>query len=158
MQYRIFGIGFCGLSNGDDQMPGWFKGSWGYHGDDGALCIESAAKLTIPSSDFGHSGEFKSGDVVGVCLNVNTGQGFCTRNGKKLDMGKLPAQRWETSVRRADFRVGNAFDGHEEAFKYGKRYPCVGFDVREEGVGLRFRVNFDGSDTHPFMYKGSFEV
>lgn len=157
MQSRSFGIGFCGLSGGEKRMPGWFKGSWGYHGDDGKFFIESGSGAT-PSSDFGDSGRFKSGDVVGVCMNVNTGQGFCTRNGKKLKMGKLPAQRWGTSVHRANFIVGNAFKGHEKSFMYGKRYPCVGFDLRKTGVGLQFRVNFDGSDTHPFMYKGPFEV
>ncbi|KAM6516370.1 hypothetical protein FALCPG4_014554 [Fusarium falciforme] len=131
---RSLGIGYCGLGNINGQMPGWFKGSWGYHGDDGKLFIESAG--AIPSSDFGDSGKFKSGDV---CLNVNTGQGFCTRNGKKLNMG-------------------NALEGHEKSFKYGKRYPCVGFDVQEEGVELHFRVNFDGSGSHPFKYQGPFEV
>lgn len=138
-------------------MPGWFKGSWGYHGGNGKLFIESRTGAA-PSSDFGHSGKFKSGDVVGVCLNVNTGQGFCTRNGRKLNMGKLPAQTREKSIHRVNFRVGNAFEGHEKSFKYGKRYPCVGFGVDERGVGLHFRVNFDGSRTHPFMYKGPFEV
>ncbi|KAL6354446.1 hypothetical protein LRP88_11780 [Fusarium phalaenopsidis] len=136
---RIFGIGFCGLSDGDNKMPGWFKGSWGYHGDDGALLIDPVTEPIIPSSDFGDSGKFKSGDVLGVCLNVNTGHGFCTRNGKRLDMG-------------------NAFEGHEETFKYGKMYPCIGFDLNATGVGLHVRVNFDGSGSHPFMYKGPFEV
>ncbi|KAI8655590.1 Protein SSH4 [Fusarium keratoplasticum] len=98
---QIFGIGFCRLNDSDDQMPGWFKGSWGYHGDNGKLFIESRTGAT-PSSDFADSGKLKSGDVVGVCLNVNTGQGFCTRNGKKLNMG-------------------NAFEGHEERFKYGSK-------------------------------------
>ncbi|UPL02498.1 hypothetical protein LCI18_013432 [Fusarium solani-melongenae] len=135
---RIIRIGFCGSGNIDDQMPGWFKGSWGYHGDDGALFIESGTRAT-PSSDFGDSGKFKSGDVVGVCLNVDTGQGFCTRNGKKLNMR-------------------NALEGHEKSFKYGKRYPCIGLGGGSSGVGLHVRVNFDGSDTHPFMYKGPLEV
>ncbi|RSL78383.1 hypothetical protein CEP51_008242 [Fusarium floridanum] len=135
---RLLGLGFCGSSSIDDQMPGWFKGSWGYHGDDGALLMESGTEQTIPSSDFGEAGEFKSGDIVGACLNTDTGQGFCTRNGKKLNMG-------------------SAFKGHEDSFKYGKMYPCVGFDVGEDGEGLCVRVNFDGSGNHPFMYKGPFE-
>lgn len=88
IQCRAIGIGFCSLRNSYDQMPGWFKGSWGYHSDDGELFIESGCGI-IPSSDFGDSGTFESGDIVGVCLNMNTGQGFCTRNGKRLDMGRL---------------------------------------------------------------------
>ncbi|KAH7244825.1 hypothetical protein B0J15DRAFT_537647 [Fusarium solani] len=135
---RWLGIGFCGLSKINDQLPGWFKGSWGYHGGDGALFIESGTEQTIPSSDFGDSGKFKSGDVVGVCLNVDTGQGFCTRNGKKLNMG-------------------NAFEERDERFRYGKMYPCVGFNITEEGMGLYFSVNFNGSGNHPFKYKGPFE-
>jgi hypothetical protein len=157
MRYSIFDIGFGGLTDRDDNLPGWFKRSWGYYGDDGTLFVGSDPGAT-PSSDFGDSGKFKSGDVEGVCLNVNTGQGFCTRNGKKLNMGKLPAHRRETSIHRTNFMLGNAFEAHEESFKYGKMYPCVGFDVTKEGVGLHVRVNFDGSDSHPFMYKGPFEV
>ncbi|RSL49481.1 hypothetical protein CEP54_012405 [Fusarium duplospermum] len=104
---RLFRIGFCGSSNIDDQMPGWFKGSWGYNGYNGALFIESSTGVT-PSSDFGEAGKSKSGDVVGVCLNIDTGQGFCTRNGKKLNMG-------------------NDFEGREESFKYEtmRRYGLV---------------------------------
>ncbi|RSL58762.1 hypothetical protein CEP53_006033 [Fusarium sp. AF-6] len=131
------GIGFCDSSNFDDQMPGWFKGSWGYHRGDGEFFIESGIGAT-PSSDFGEAGDFKSGDVVGVGLNMDTGQGFCTRNGNKLNMG-------------------NAFEGHEGSFKYGKMYPHIGFDVSRKGIGLCIRVNFDGSGNHPFMYKGPFE-
>ncbi|RSM18641.1 hypothetical protein CDV31_002570 [Fusarium ambrosium] len=118
-------------------MPGWFKGSWGYHGDDGKFFIESGTGAT-PSSDFGENGEFKSGDIVGACLNMDTGQAFCTCNGKKLNMG-------------------NAFEGHEESFKYGKMYPCIGFSTAFDGMGLCVRVNFEGSGNHPFMYKGPFE-
>ena len=69
-------------------MPGWYKGSWGYHGDDGKLFIENGYGVE-PSEDFGAPGTFCAGDVVGVGLNMNTGTGFCTRNGKKLAMGKL---------------------------------------------------------------------
>ncbi|KAJ3457220.1 hypothetical protein MRS44_014361 [Fusarium solani] len=154
---RWLGIGFCGLSKINDQLPGWFKGSWGYHGGDGALFIESGTEQTIPSSDFGDSGKFKSGDVVGVCLNVDTGQGFCTRNGKKLNMGKLPAQRCEILIHRANSTIGNAFEERDERFRYGKMYPCVGFNITEEGMGLYFSVNFNGSGNHPFKYKGPFE-
>ena len=61
-------------------------------------------------------------------------------------------------MNRTNLMLGNAFEGHDESFKHGKRYPCIGFDVQETGVGLHVRVNFDGSGSHPFMYKGPFEV
>ncbi|KAG5751047.1 hypothetical protein H9Q70_006325 [Fusarium xylarioides] len=130
------GIGFCAWDIEEDRMPGWFERSWAYHGDDGLLFVDSGDG-DLPSRDFGEQGVFGSNDVVGVCLNMKTGQGFCTKNGKPLDMGGI-------------------FPLPDERFNYGKLYPCVGFDVTSEGVGLDFAVNFDGSGQHPFEYKGSF--
>lgn len=69
-------------------MPGWYAGSWGYHGDDGELFIE-VGQGDIPTEDFGEAGTFGKGDVAGVYLHMETGEGFCTLNGKKLKMGKL---------------------------------------------------------------------
>ncbi|KAJ4185971.1 hypothetical protein NW759_016963 [Fusarium solani] len=86
---RILGLGFCGEAIGGDQMPGWFDGSWAYHGDDGKLFIGPGYGL-VPTSDFGAPGEFGAGDVVGAGLNLETGEGFCTLNGKKMNMGELP--------------------------------------------------------------------
>ncbi|KAM6506325.1 hypothetical protein FSOLCH5_013313 [Fusarium solani] len=86
---RILGLGFCGEDIGRDQMPGWFEGSWAYHGDDGKLFIGPGYGL-VPTSDFGAPGEFGAGDVVGAGLNLETGGGFCTLNGKKMNMGELP--------------------------------------------------------------------
>ncbi|KAJ3540951.1 hypothetical protein NM208_g4824 [Fusarium decemcellulare] len=134
---QLLGVGFCGSGSRDDQMPGWFPRSWGYHGDDGKLYIESGSSYS-PSPEFGPAGVFGSGDVVGACLNMETGQGFCTRNGTRLNMG-------------------TALQLPNERFRYGKMYPCVGFHVNEGGVGLHFVANFDGSDRHPFKYQGSFE-
>lgn len=68
-------------------MPGWCKGSWGYHGDDGCLFI-AGGDGKRPTADFGDSGRFHSGDTVGCGLDMKTGEGFCTLNGKRLDMGK----------------------------------------------------------------------
>ncbi|KAF5611338.1 uncharacterized protein FTJAE_14208 [Fusarium tjaetaba] len=130
------GVGFCGWDTGEDEMPGWFERSWAYHGDDGLLFVDSVDG-DRPSQDFGEQGVFGSKDTVGVCLNMNTGQGFCTKNGKRLDMGDV-------------------FSLPDERFNYGKLYPCVGFDVTSEGVGLDFEVNFDGSGQHPFEYKGPY--
>ncbi|KAK7415758.1 hypothetical protein QQX98_005671 [Neonectria punicea] len=89
---RNLGIGFCGKDTGNDQMPGWFLKSWAYHGDDGNLFIEYDEEGFVPSEHFGDNGTFGAGQVVGACMNVQTGQGFCTRDGARLDMGELPTQ------------------------------------------------------------------
>ncbi|KAF4884743.1 Ankyrin-3 [Colletotrichum fructicola] len=137
-KYRILGIGFCGSNIKHNQMPGWFEGSWGYHGDDGHV-FAGFAGGSIPSSDFGDSATFQAGDVAGVCLNVETGQGFCTRNGNRLNMG-------------------NVFKAPDERFNSGKMYPCIGVGLDfEDDVGLRFKINFDGSDKYPFKYGGDFD-
>jgi hypothetical protein len=85
-RYRIICIGFCGIDTGDGDYPGFFPRSWAYYGDDGKLFIDDME--TAPSNDFGFSGRFCKGDIVGAGLNMKTGQGFCTRNGKRLDMGE----------------------------------------------------------------------
>ncbi|KAG5800556.1 hypothetical protein H9Q69_000443 [Fusarium xylarioides] len=131
---RILVIGFSDFRGNHNSMPGWLPGSWGYHGDDGLLFVDDDY-VDSPSEDFR---EFGKGDTVGVCLNMETGAGFCTLNGKKLAMGDI-------------------FKNHDTAFQFGKMYPCVGFDVAPEGIGLKFQVNLAGSDNHPFRYKGPFD-
>jgi Ran-binding protein 9/10 len=71
----------------EDQMPGWFPGSWAYHGDDGCLFVGTFWG-NAPTSDFGEAGEFHVNDVVGVGLNLVTGEGFCTLNGQRQDVGE----------------------------------------------------------------------
>ncbi|KAF4946652.1 hypothetical protein FGADI_11041 [Fusarium gaditjirri] len=134
---HIVGIGFCGLNNDENGFPGWRHRSWGYHGDDGGLYIEG--NQANPSSDFGESGTFASGDVVGVCLTTETGQGFCTRNGKRLKMG-------------------SAFKLPDRRFNHGKLYPCVGLFLGPKGMGLHFTVNFGNTELHPLKYLGSLEI
>lgn len=89
LRCRLLGLGFCGEDIGRDQMPGWFDGSWAYHGDDGKLFIGQGRGEAL-TPDFGASGKFGAGDVVGTCLNLETGEGFCILNGKGLNMGELP--------------------------------------------------------------------
>ncbi|KAH3991902.1 hypothetical protein HBI56_206560 [Parastagonospora nodorum] len=138
---RILGLGFCNKRFPAGEMPGWFKSSWAYHGDDGALFLNSAHsdspfyKTDDPSDDFGAKGEFGANDIVGVGLNLESGKGFVTLNGKLRD-------------------VGDMFEG--EKFNDRKMYPCVGIDTTDEGVGLRFVINFGGSANHPFKYKGRY--
>lgn len=75
-------------------MPGWYFMSWGYHGDDGRLFVNNGegdlVETTEPSSHFGAPGRFSSPDVVGVGINLETGEGFVTLNGEKRNVGESP--------------------------------------------------------------------
>ncbi|KAH7134452.1 hypothetical protein EDB81DRAFT_762752 [Dactylonectria macrodidyma] len=111
---QLLGLSFCYIDIGRDQMPGWFDRSWAYHGDNGMLFIESGYGA-VPTPDFGAPGEFGASDVVGACLNLETGEGFCTLNGKKINMGN--------SSERTKFKVA-------------KMYPCVRVDTEEDSPGF----------------------
>ncbi|KAM7212774.1 Ankyrin repeat-containing domain protein [Rhypophila decipiens] len=112
LKLQSSGHWFCGSDTGEDEMPGWFKGSWAYHADDGQIFIESGQHIRTVSRDFGPRGQFGAGDTAGVYLNLNTGEAFYTLNGKKLDMGP-------------SFVLKN--------LTRGKVYPCVGVDTTQAG-------------------------
>ncbi|KAJ4401067.1 hypothetical protein N0V91_008208 [Didymella pomorum] len=130
---RLFGVGFCDKNYYDNQMPGWYDMSFAYHGDDGGLFI-SVGFGRNPTTDFGTRGTYGVGDTVGAGLNLETGEGFFTLNGKRKD-------------------AGDAFA--DVKFKGRKLYPCVGYDGTEDGIGLRFETNLGlALKAHPFKYKG----
>lgn len=56
----------------------------------------------------------------------------------------------------ANIFIGNMQYLTSERLKKGKRYPCIGFDLTEEGFELKLRINFGGSPDHPFKYKGPY--
>lgn len=60
-------------------LPGWKRGSWGYHGDDGKI--------------FGHTGlgtkyseAFSTGDTIGCGVNFKDHTAYFTRNGNFLGL------------------------------------------------------------------------
>lgn len=74
------GIGLCnGLAESFSSMPGWDKGTWGYHGDDGCFFVESGW-----GSEY--APKYGRGDVVGCGVDLE-GKIFFTKNGQLL--GKL---------------------------------------------------------------------
>ena len=58
-------------------MPGWVKGSWGYHGDDGKK-YEEVGKGVPYGPTYG------TGDTVGCGVDFTSGSAFFTKNGEKL--------------------------------------------------------------------------
>ncbi|KAJ8108493.1 hypothetical protein OPT61_g8136 [Boeremia exigua] len=130
---KLLGLGFCNKRLLDGTMPGWYDISCGYHGDDGALFINSGTGK-FPTNDFGPSGMYGVGDTVGAGLNMATGEVFFTLNG----------------VRR---NTGEAFK--DEKFNGRKMFPCIGFDTSRGGIGLRIEMNLGSClEKHPFMFKG----
>ncbi|CAF0744826.1 unnamed protein product [Rotaria sordida] len=69
-----------GLSTGEvnlSRLPGWDKGSYGYHGDDGhSFCSSGSGIVYGPT--------FTTGDYVGCCVNFLENSCFYTRNGYNL--------------------------------------------------------------------------
>ncbi|KPA39481.1 serine threonine protein phosphatase, partial [Fusarium langsethiae] len=84
-----------------DMLPGWNKGSWAYHADDGGL-YEVGKWFDTDTSKREHV--CKVGDTMVCGVDFNTGKGYRTRNGKQLDSGDAFADPW---------------------LKTGKLYPCV---------------------------------
>lgn len=91
-------------------MPGWYRFSWAYHGDDGALFVNARPDYfpvwsAEPSDDFGSDGEFGSTNTAGVGLNLETGEGFVTLNGERRDVGKSLKRLYE-QFDKADYLQG----------------------------------------------------
>lgn len=69
-----------GLSTGEinlNRLPGWDKGSHGYHGDDGHSFCSSGAAIAYGST-------FTAGDFVGCCVNFIENSCFYTLNGYNI--------------------------------------------------------------------------
>jgi hypothetical protein len=84
MMTRIFMMGFCGSEVPEDRAPGWDPGTWAYHSDDGGL-YEGDGSAIVQDSDH----ICRDGDVMGCGVDFDTGKGYRTRNGVRLDSGRL---------------------------------------------------------------------
>lgn len=71
------GVGLCHEASPYIGMPGWKKGSWAYHGDDGNLFLESGQGV-----QFGDT--FGAGDVIGCGSNMDNDEFFFTKNGTRV--------------------------------------------------------------------------
>ena len=66
-------------------MPGWSRGSWGYHGDDGN-------KFSDAYQGVSYSDKYGTGDIVGCGVDFNSNCAFFTKNGKRMGERKsVPA-------------------------------------------------------------------
>jgi hypothetical protein len=133
-----------------DSYVGMIEGSWAYHADDGELYVKALGQES-GNSNSRDTEEFGEGDIVGCGLNMETGEGYRTFNGKRLDSGEYCTPYFPQDA-NFDRVIGNAFDDHK--FKKGKIYPCVGFRNDKDGNGLHVRVVLKQSKEHKFMYKG----
>ena len=71
------GIGLSTSEVNLNRLPGWDKGSYGYHGDDGHLFCSSGSGIAYGPT-------FTTGDYVGCCVNFLENSCFFTRNGYNL--------------------------------------------------------------------------
>lgn len=72
------GVGLCGKDVRLGKMPGWEKNSWGYHGDDGMLFLESGR------TGHKYGPKYTTGDVVGCGVDIVNRLVFFTKNGEHL--------------------------------------------------------------------------
>lgn len=74
------GVGFCRGASPFTGMPGWKKGSWAYHGDDGKLFLEKDQRV-----QFGDT--YGVGDVIGCGSDMDKDEFFFTKNGTRVGQG-----------------------------------------------------------------------
>lgn len=74
---RIIGVGLCHEASHMTGMPGWEKGSWAYHGDDGVLYLQGD-QVTHSSGNYG------TGDVIGCGFDMDSDELFFTKNGTRI--------------------------------------------------------------------------
>ena len=75
--FRYMGIGLSTKEVSLNRLPGWDKGSYGYHGDDGHSFCSSGSGIAYGPT-------FTTGDVVGCCVNFLENTCFYTRNGHNI--------------------------------------------------------------------------
>lgn len=73
----VIGVGFCHEASPYTGMPGWKKGSWAYHGDDGKLFLDGGQGV-----QFGDT--YGAGDVIGCGSDMDNDEFFFTKNGTRV--------------------------------------------------------------------------
>ena len=87
---RSFAVGFCQIPWSADDVPEAALGSWAYHREYGQLYVHT---LQMDQHhwyyEFDGDYSYTEGDVVGCGLNMQTGEGYRTRNGRRLHSSRL---------------------------------------------------------------------
>jgi hypothetical protein len=106
------GIGLAGLGY-TNSMPGWRKGSYGWHGDDGKLYFEVDVIGRMCST------KWVMGDTIGCGVNFETSEIFFTRNGEFVTSSKINPSY------------------------IGLLYPTIGMFKSNDKVKLKFSPSFE---------------
>jgi hypothetical protein len=146
-----------GLSTGDvnlNRLPGWDKGSYGYHGDDGQSFCSSG-----PGVAYGQT--FTTGDYVGCCVNFLENSCFYTLNG--VSIGKLFLNFLRTI--NSYFHLGTSFrdipvNNHFYYFVFlhiflivfqTEIYPTIGLQTPLEALEANFGLSPFKFDIEKYM-------
>lgn len=87
LSIRFIGIGLSTSEVNLNRLPGWDKGSFGYHGDDGnVFCSSGTGGVYGPT--------YTTGDYVGCCVNFIENTCFYTRNGYNLGKHRESFDCW----------------------------------------------------------------
>ncbi|KAJ4214378.1 hypothetical protein NW759_010397 [Fusarium solani] len=80
-----FYIGFCSTDMPRGRLPGHYTGSWSYEISNTILTAWALGEKDSSSQTIESDGQYFN---VGCGLNMLTGEGFVTLNGKRLSSGK----------------------------------------------------------------------
>ncbi|CAF3007529.1 unnamed protein product [Rotaria socialis] len=87
----FMGVGLSTSEVNLNRLPGWDKGSYGYHGDDGHLFCSAGSGIAYGPT-------FTTGDFVGCCVNFLENSCFYTLNGYNIGTSfkDIPAEVYPT--------------------------------------------------------------
>lgn len=132
--FRYMGIGLSTSDVNLNRLPGWDKGSYGYHGDDGhSFCSSGSGIVYGPT--------FTTGDYVGCCVNFLENSCFYTRNG--YNIGKHYPLSLQSHAHVVPFPSRYLIPRHT-----GTRFPSLSLDVQHLSADAHRRTSIP-----PWVYK-----
>ena len=87
-------MGLCYEVSPYKGMPGWKKGSWAYHGDDGKLFLNGDQGV-----QFGDT--YGVGDVIGCGSDMDGDELFFTKNGTRVGELRYDSLLYEPDMNRS---------------------------------------------------------